>query len=84
MNVDSIVICEITNRKAKNDIKKCICISIFYITQTLYKDIILTNGLMSVSDMYLHQSDLTLYVFDMTLICSDLPLYMYKFALNMI
>ena len=41
-------------------------------------------GLMSVSDMFLYQSDLTLYVFDMTLICSDLPLYMYKFALNMI
>ena len=32
VNVDSIVICEIANRKAKNDIKKCICISTFYIT----------------------------------------------------
>ena len=41
-------------------------------------------GLMSVSDMYLYKSDLTLYVFDMTLTCSNLPLYMYKFALNMI
>ena len=41
-------------------------------------------GLMSVSDMYLYKSDLTLYVFDMTLTCSDLSLYMYKFALNMI
>ena len=41
-------------------------------------------GLMSVSDMYMYKSDLILYVFDMTVICSDLPLYMYKFALNMI
>ena len=41
-------------------------------------------GLMSVSSMYLYKSDLTLYVFDMTLTYSDLPLYMYKFALNMI
>ena len=41
-------------------------------------------GLMSVYDMYLYKSDLTLYVFDMTLTCSELPLYMYKFALNMI
>ena len=40
--------------------------------------------LMFVSDMYLYKYDLTLYVFDMTLTCSDLPLYMYKFALNMI
>ena len=48
-------------------------------------DVICTcYGLMSVSDMYLYKSDLTLYVFDMTLICSDLPLYMYKFDLNMI
>ena len=48
-------------------------------------DVIYTcYGLMSVSDMYLYKSDLTLYVFDMTLICSDLPLYMYMFALNMI
>ena len=39
---------------------------------------------MSVYDMYLYKSDLTHYVFDMTLTCSDLPLYMYKFALNMI
>ena len=31
-------------------------------------------GLMSVYDMYLYKSDLTLYVFDMTLTCSDLPL----------
>ena len=47
--------------------------------------VICTNyGLMSVSDMYLYKSDLTLYVFDMTLTCSDLPLYMYKFSLNMI
>ena len=41
-------------------------------------------GLMSVSDMYLYKSDPTLYVFDMTLTYSELPLYMYKFALNMI
>ena len=41
-------------------------------------------GLMSVSDMYLYKSDLTLYVFDMTLTCSDFPLYMYKFAPNMV
>ena len=41
-------------------------------------------GLMSVSDMYMYKSDLTLYVFNMTLIWSDLPLYMYKFVLNMI
>ena len=41
-------------------------------------------GLMSVSDMYLYKSDLTMYVFDMTPTCSDLPLYMHKFALNMI
>ena len=41
-------------------------------------------GLMSVSDMYLYKSDLALYVFDVTLTYSDLPLYMYKFALNMI
>ena len=41
-------------------------------------------GLMSVSNMNMYKSDLTLYVFDMILICSDLPLYMYKFALNMI
>ena len=40
--------------------------------------------LMSVSDMYLYKSDMTLYLFDMTLTCSELPLYMYKFALNMI
>ena len=39
---------------------------------------------MSVSDMYLYQFDLILYVFDMTLTCSDLPLYTYKFTLNMI
>ena len=37
----SIAICEITNRKVTNDIKICICLSLFYITQTLYKDIIL-------------------------------------------
>ena len=48
-------------------------------------DVICTcYGLMSVSDMYLYKSDLTLYVFDMTLTRSDLQLYMYKFALNMI
>ena len=48
-------------------------------------DVICTcYGLMSISDMYLYKSDLTLYVFDMTLIYSDLPLYMYKFVLNMI
>ena len=39
---------------------------------------------MSVSDMYLYKSDLTLYVFNMSLICSDFPLYTYKFTLNMI
>ena len=48
-------------------------------------DVICTcYGLMSVYDMYLYKSNLTLYVFDMTLICSDLPLYMYKFDLNMV
>ena len=41
-------------------------------------------GLMSVSDMYMYKSDLALYVLDTTLTSSDLPLYMYKFALNMI
>ena len=35
----SIAICEIKNRKMKIDIKNCICLSIFHITQTLYKGI---------------------------------------------
>ena len=48
-------------------------------------DVICTcYGLMFVYDMYKNKSDLTLYVFDMTMICFDLPLYMYKFALNLI
>ena len=53
---------------------------------TVYVSVVICTcyGLMSVSDMYLYKSDLTLYVFDMTLTFSDLLLYMYKFALNMI